>query len=74
LGNDWLAPYKPILADDQSHILKPLQCTVKLPRFALANLNVIGSIPSELKGLTLVEEMLVARCRAKMCIVKLQDH
>ena len=46
----------------------------KLPRFALANLNVIGDVPPELKGLTLVEEMLVARCRAKMCVVKLQDH
>ena len=46
----------------------------KLPRFALANLNFIGSVPPELKDLTLVEEILVARCRAKMCIVKLQDH
>ena len=46
----------------------------KLPRFALANLNVIGDVPPELKDLTVVEEMLVARCRAKMCVVKLQDH
>ena len=46
----------------------------KLPRFALANLNVIGNVPPELKNLTLVEEMLVARCRAKMCVIKLQDH
>jgi len=46
----------------------------KLPRFALANLNFIGNVPPELKDLTLVEELLVARCRAKMCVVKLQDH
>jgi len=46
----------------------------KLPRFALANLNFIGNVPPELQDLTLVEESLVARCRAKMCIVKLQDH
>ena len=46
----------------------------KLPRFALANLNFIGDVPPELKDLTLVEEILVARCRAKMSIVKLQDH
>jgi len=46
----------------------------KLSRFALADLNVIGDVPPELKDLTLVEEMLVARCRAKMCTVKLQDH
>ena len=34
----------------------------KLPRFALANFNVIGNVPPELKNLTVVEEMLVARC------------
>ena len=28
LGNDWLAPCKPTLADDWSRILKPLQSTV----------------------------------------------
>jgi hypothetical protein len=46
----------------------------KLPRFALANLNVIGTVPLELESLTLVEELIIARCRAKMCIVKLQDY
>ena len=46
----------------------------KLPRLAIANLNVLGSIPSEMKNMTMVEEMLISRCRAKCCIVKLQDH
>jgi hypothetical protein len=46
----------------------------KLPRFSLANLNVLGTVPPELQDLTLVEELIVARCRAKLCIVKLQDH
>jgi len=46
----------------------------KLPRLAVANLNVLGSVPPEMKNMTMVEEMLVARCRAKCCIVKLQDH
>ena len=46
----------------------------KLPRFALANLNVIGPVPPELQSLTLVEELIISRCRAKMCVVKLQDH
>jgi len=46
----------------------------KLPRFALANLNVIGDVPPELQSLTLVEELIISRCRAKMCIIKLQDH
>jgi hypothetical protein len=46
----------------------------KLPRFSLANLNVLGNVPPELSNLTLIEELIVARCRAKMCVVKLQDH
>lgn len=46
----------------------------KLLRFALANLNVIGAVPLELQSLTLVEELIISRCRAKLCIVKLQDH
>jgi hypothetical protein len=45
----------------------------KLPRFALANLNVIGAVPPELQSLTLVEELIISRCRAKLYIVKLQD-
>ena len=46
----------------------------KLPRLAIANLNVLGPVPPGLKAVTMVEEMLIARCRAKQCIVKLQDH
>lgn len=46
----------------------------KLPRLAIANLNFLGSVPSEMKAMTMVEEMLIARCRTKQCIVKLQDH
>lgn len=46
----------------------------KLPRFSLANLNILGAVPPELRDLTLVEELIVARCHAKLCIVKLQDH
>ena len=46
----------------------------KLPRLAVANLNVLGPVPWGMKVMTMVEEMLVARCRTKQCIVKLQDH
>lgn len=46
----------------------------KLPRFALANLNAVGDVSPELKDLALVEEMLVAWCRTKMYVIKLQDH
>lgn len=46
----------------------------KLPRLAIANYNVLGPVPYGMKVMTMVEEMLIARCRAKQCIVKLQDH
>ena len=46
----------------------------KLPRLAMANLNFLGPVPQEMRDLTIVEEMLIARCRAKQCVVKLQDH
>lgn len=46
----------------------------KLPRLAIANLNVLGSVPPEMTDMTMAEEMLIARCRAKCCIVKLQDN
>jgi hypothetical protein len=45
-----------------------------LPCLVIANLNVLGSVLLEMKNMTMVEEMLVARCRAKCCIVKLQDN
>lgn len=46
----------------------------KLPRLAVTNLNVLGSIPPEMKNMTMVEEMLITCCWAKCCIVKLQDN
>jgi hypothetical protein len=38
--------------------------------------DVLGSVPpvAEMKNMTMVEEKLIACCRAKCCIVKLQDH
>ena len=46
----------------------------KLPRLVIANFNVLGRVPPGMKAMSMVEEMLIARCRAKQCIVKLQDH
>ena len=46
----------------------------KLPRLAVANYNVLGTVPPEMQNMSMVEEMLIARCRTKQCIVKLQDH
>ena len=44
-----------------------------LPKFALANRLYVGPVPEELKDLTMVEESMIARARAKSWIVKLQE-
>ena len=43
----------------------------KLPKYALANNLYIGSIPDELKNLTIVEQTLINRCHVKCTIVKI---
>ena len=40
----------------------------------IANFNVLGCVPPGMKAMSMVEEMLIARCCAKQRIVKLQDH
>ena len=45
-----------------------------LPKHALANRLYLGSIPDELSDLTMVEECMIARARAKSWIVKLQEQ
>ena len=45
-----------------------------LPKNALANRLYLGPIPDELKDLTMVEESLIARARAKSWIVRLQEN
>ncbi|KZV98829.1 hypothetical protein EXIGLDRAFT_287294 [Exidia glandulosa HHB12029] len=45
----------------------------KLPPLAVANDLVLGSIPQELQDLTMVEEAMIARCRAKAWIVQLKQ-
>lgn len=44
-----------------------------LPKHALANKLYFGTIPDELKDLTMVKESMIARARAKSWIVKLQE-
>jgi hypothetical protein len=44
----------------------------KMPPFALANSMILGSIPPELQDLTVVEEALIARRRAKMWVIHLR--
>lgn len=52
--------------------LRSLQRNV-MPKHALANRLYLGAVPEELKDLTMVEESLIARARAKSWIVKLQE-
>ena len=44
-----------------------------VPKHALANRLYLGPVPPELGGLTMVEECMIARARAKSWIVKLQE-
>ena len=44
----------------------------KMPPLALANHMFLGDIPAELQGLTIVEEAMIARCRAKSWVIQLQ--
>lgn len=46
----------------------------KLPALALANYMYLGQVPGELKELTVVEEAMIARCRAKCWIVQLKEQ
>ena len=45
----------------------------KLPALALANHTFLGSIPKELRDLTVVEEAMIARCRSKCWVVQLKE-
>ncbi len=53
--------------DCHNHIRKK-----KVPPLSLANHLLLGDVPPELKDLTPVEESMIARCRAKVCIIQLR--
>lgn len=44
----------------------------KTPALALANHMFLGDVPPELKDLTMIEEAMIAKCRAKSWVVQLQ--
>ena len=50
-----------------SHIQKG-----KTPPLSLANHLLLGDVPPELQNLSVVEESVIARCRAKACIIQLR--
>ena len=45
----------------------------KMPDMAMANHLYIGDMPEELRGLSIIKEALIARCRMKSCIVQLRE-
>lgn len=45
----------------------------RMPKFALANHLNLGEIPDELRGLSAVEESMVALCRSRCIMVQLQS-
>ncbi|KAG1848266.1 hypothetical protein F4604DRAFT_1813097, partial [Suillus subluteus] len=46
----------------------------KRPALSLVNRTFLGDVPDELKDLTVVEEAMIARCRAKCWIVQLKEE
>ena len=45
----------------------------RMPDLSLANHLFLGIVPAELQDLTVVEEAMIARCRAKSWIIQLQE-
>ena len=45
-----------------------------VPALSLANHMVLGETPAQLKDLTIVEEAMIAKCRAKCWIVQLKEE
>ncbi|KAJ7788864.1 hypothetical protein B0H14DRAFT_3575568 [Mycena olivaceomarginata] len=46
----------------------------KLPALALANRTFLGSVPGELKDLTVIEEAMIAYCHSKCWIIQLKEE
>jgi hypothetical protein len=44
----------------------------KMPTLSLANRMFLGSVPDELKNLTVIEEAMIARCRSKCWVIQLK--
>lgn len=57
-------------------LCKSCHCALRrghTPDLALPNHIYIGDVPDELRDLSVVEESLIARCRAKSCIIQLWE-
>ncbi len=58
-------------------ICKSCSCDVnkgRVPRLSLANGTYLGPVPPELENLTIVEESMIALCRAKCMILQLKEE
>jgi hypothetical protein len=78
---DVLVDHRGIYSDDDAGIsLAICQCCLsylrkgRLPATAMANHHVLGPVPDVLKELTIVEEAMIARCRAKCWVVHLKEE
>ncbi|KAJ7913171.1 hypothetical protein B0H13DRAFT_2326569 [Mycena leptocephala] len=48
--------------------------TKKLPPLSLANKTFLGTVPEELKNLTVIDKAMIARCRSKCWIIQLKEE
>lgn len=46
----------------------------RTPALSIANHNYLGEVPEQLRDLTVVEEAMIARCRAKCWVVQLREE
>ncbi|KAG1748253.1 uncharacterized protein EDB91DRAFT_1021870, partial [Suillus paluster] len=46
----------------------------RLPTTAIANHHLLGPVPDELKDLMVIEEAMIARCRAKCWVIHLKEE
>lgn len=46
----------------------------KVPSLSLANHMVLGDIPEQLQDLTIVEEAMIAKCRATCWVIQLKEE
>ncbi|KAL0063023.1 hypothetical protein AAF712_010046 [Marasmius tenuissimus] len=64
-------------ANHQIHLCSTCMSALKkkqVPVFAIANRMYLGAVPSVLKDLSTVEQNMVARCRTKVFLLKLQSE
>lgn len=80
-GSDLMLDSAGVVTDDEG-VTKLMLCIPcfndlrhdRTPPLSIANHNYLGKVPEELKDLTVVEEAMIARCRAKCWVVQLREE